>query len=99
MIPSKLKHLKTTVSSHVLNQYFLYVGHLFQLLDIKVIRTEMREFVAHVSVKVLFVEVNEFFFKFKQKEECTKKIRELGSLPADAFEKHQKTPVKTVSCK
>lgn len=32
----------------------------------------------------------------KKKEECTKKIRELGSLPADAFDKHQKTPVKTL---
>jgi len=32
----------------------------------------------------------------KKKEECTKKIRELGSLPADAFEKHQKAPVKTL---
>lgn len=32
----------------------------------------------------------------QQKEECAKKIRELGSLPADAFDKHQKTPVKTV---
>ena len=32
-----------------------------------------------------------------QKEDCTKKIRELGSLPADAFDKHQKTPVKAVS--
>ena len=39
------------------------------------------------------------FLILKQKEECTKKIRELGSLPADAFEKHQKTPVKTVSSK
>ena len=33
---------------------------------------------------------------YQQKEECAKKIRELGSLPADAFDKHQKTPVKTV---
>lgn len=32
----------------------------------------------------------------KKKEDCTKKIRELGSLPADAFDKHQKTPVKTL---
>ena len=40
-----------------------------------------------------------FCLNVKQKEECTKKIRELGSLPADAFEKHQKTPVKTVSSK
>ena len=32
----------------------------------------------------------------QQKDECAKKIRELGSLPADAFDKHQKTPVKTV---
>ena len=32
-----------------------------------------------------------------QKEECTKKIRELGSLPADAFDKYQKTPIKAVS--
>ncbi|KAL9982921.1 hypothetical protein ACROYT_G005036 [Oculina patagonica] len=32
----------------------------------------------------------------KKKEECTKKIRELGSLPADAFDKHHKTPVKTL---
>ena len=52
---------------------------------------------------VLFVGVNGLFLFFfsilKQKEECTKKIRELGSLPADAFEKHQKTPVKTVSSK
>lgn len=32
----------------------------------------------------------------KKKEECAKKIRELGSLPADAFDKHQKTPVKTL---
>merc|ERR1719505_298199 len=30
----------------------------------------------------------------KKKEECMKKIRELGSLPADAFDKYQKTPVK-----
>lgn len=35
-------------------------------------------------------------FICQQKEECAKKIRELGSLPADAFDKHQKTPVKTV---
>lgn len=32
----------------------------------------------------------------KKKEECTKKIRELGSLPADAFDKHQKTPIKAL---
>lgn len=32
----------------------------------------------------------------KKKEDCTKKIRELGSLPADAFDKHQKTPIKTL---
>ncbi|XP_027039126.1 structural maintenance of chromosomes protein 3-like [Pocillopora damicornis] len=32
----------------------------------------------------------------KKKEDCTKKIRELGSLPADAFDKHQKTPVKAL---
>ena len=36
-------------------------------------------------------------FLIQQKEECTKKIRELGSLPADAFDKHQKTPIKAVS--
>jgi len=48
---------------------------------------------------MFFLEANGFFFLFEQKEDCTKKIRELGSLPADAFEKHQKTPVKTVSCK
>lgn len=40
--------------------------------------------------------LNDMFYMSTQKEECTKKIRELGSLPADAFDKHQKTPVKTV---
>ena len=32
----------------------------------------------------------------KQKEECTKKIRELGSLPSDAFEKYQDLQSKQV---
>lgn len=32
----------------------------------------------------------------KKKEECMKKIRELGSLPADAFEKYQKTQIKVL---
>ena len=32
-----------------------------------------------------------------QKDECMKKIRELGSLPVDAFEKYQATNVKSVS--
>jgi len=52
-----------------------------------------------VNVKGPLLKSRDFFVLFEQKEECTKKIRELGSLPADAFEKHQKTPVKTVSCK
>lgn len=41
--------------------------------------------------------LNNFIFCLFQKEECMKKIRELGSLPADAFEKYQKTAVKVVS--
>jgi len=32
----------------------------------------------------------------KKKEDCMKKIRELGSLPADAFEKYQKTATKAL---
>lgn len=32
----------------------------------------------------------------KKKDECMKKIRELGSLPADAFDKYQSTPVKAL---
>lgn len=32
----------------------------------------------------------------KKKDECVKKIRELGSLPADAFEKYQATNVKAL---
>lgn len=32
----------------------------------------------------------------KKKEECMKKIRELGSLPADAFEKYHKTATKVL---
>lgn len=35
-------------------------------------------------------------FNIQQKDECMKKIRELGSLPADAFEKYQSTNVKAV---
>ena len=29
------------------------------------------------------------FYNFLQKDECMRKIRELGSLPSDAFEKYQ----------
>jgi len=32
----------------------------------------------------------------KKREECMRKIRELGSLPADAFEKYQKTSIKAL---
>lgn len=34
----------------------------------------------------------------KKKEECMKKIRELGSLPQEAFEKYQTLSLKQVMC-
>lgn len=34
----------------------------------------------------------------KKKEECMKKIRELGSLPQEAFEKYQTLTLKQVCC-
>ena len=58
-----------------------------------------RDCAADVNVSGFCWSQSTCFLILKQKEECTKKIRELGSLPADAFEKHQKTPVKTVSSK
>ena len=60
---------------------------------------EKRDCAADVDVDVIYWSQWICFLTVKQKEECTKKIRELGSLPADAFEKHQKTPIKTVSWK
>ena len=41
--------------------------------------------------------MHERCFNISQKDECMKKIRELGSLPVDAFEKYQATNVKSVS--
>ena len=36
------------------------------------------------------------FFLLLQKEDCMKKIRDLGSLPSDAFEKYQNMKIKEV---
>ena len=46
----------------------------------------------HSSVGNIF----RYFFSLLQKDDCMKKIRELGSLPSDAFEKYQNLSLKQV---
>ena len=41
-----------------------------------------------------YIDFMHFFF---QKEDCMKKIRDLGSLPSDAFEKYQNMSLKQVN--
>ena len=48
----------------------------------------------HLISKYLVSRANDHFNR--QKEECTKKIRELGSLPSEAFEKYQNLQGKQV---
>ena len=48
-------------------------------------------------INQMYVFMLSFFCIYFQKDECMKKIRELGSLPSDAFETYQNQSSKQVS--
>lgn len=71
--------------------------------DLKHLQTQVEKYKAEERDKRQAIEddaklmekfANKKSLLVKKKEECMKKIRDLGSLPADAFDKHQKKKIK-----
>lgn len=62
----------------------------------KTIEKEQNDAINH-DTKELEKMTNRQGMLLKKKEECMKKIRELGSLPQEAFEKYQTLTLKQVS--
>jgi len=77
------------------NQKKEHAKHLKTLEEWKTLEKEKRTAIEEDS-KNMEKMANKKSVALKKKEECMKKIRELGSLPADAFEKYQKTQTKVL---
>ncbi|XP_065648082.1 structural maintenance of chromosomes protein 3 isoform X2 [Hydra vulgaris] len=85
----RIKDVETEISSYQKKIKALQVS----LEEWRTIEKEKRAAVEEDS-KLMEKLASKRSILLKKKEECAKKIRELGSLPADAFEKHHKTGTK-----
>lgn len=65
-----------------------------------IVQTEEREYLERIAEDQKMMErlTNKRGLLIKKREECMRKIRELGSLPADTNTKYQNFSLKEVSC-